>query len=79
MKIRHTHFDLIKTISTAIASWMEHGTVVVNKFLPKDHQAINLQYYIGWNQFFMAQISQEFRTKTASGGGTVVQAILVTF
>ena len=60
MKFRHTHDDLSETLTTIIATWMEHGIVDVNKFPDKYHNAINSQQNIGWNQLFMGRISQEW-------------------
>ena len=60
MKSRHINDSLIETMTTAIASWMEHGEVNVEKFPQKYHQALHSQANIGWNHLFMGRISQEW-------------------
>ena len=60
MKKRYTDYGLTETFITALANWMEHGTVDVNKFSQRYHKAIITQYNIGWNQIFMGRISQEW-------------------
>ena len=60
MNSRHTNDNLIETMTTAIAAWMEHGEVNEEKFPKKYHKVLFPQVNIRWNQLFMGRISQEW-------------------
>jgi hypothetical protein len=55
-----TEFALGKTLSTAVAEWLETGQVDVSKYPIKYANAILSQDRIGWRHFFAGKITQEW-------------------
>jgi hypothetical protein len=55
-----TEFAITETICTALAEWLEYGTVDVEKYPQRFHKAIKSQTVVGWRHFFGGKISRDW-------------------
>jgi hypothetical protein len=53
-----TEFSIGETLCTSISEWLETGTVDVDKYPARFHDAITTQTTIGWRHFFAGRLSQ---------------------